>query len=148
MNPLLRLWFRMLDLPRFPNPTWHRQRLIEELKEVEEAPTQIYKLSESSDIQFNIYRAEYEGLPIQEMPRFTLPFPSPVVHAYMLAKFTSRWTFYRTAAYFANAPHSVHEVINPSKDEKLNQVASRHGMNSEGFRKVTHNILRFCVLFP
>ena len=50
------------------------------------------------------------------------------VFAYMLAKFTLRWKFYRTAPIICNAPHydSVRKVVNPSKGQKLEEVASRH----------------------
>lgn len=55
-----------------------------------------------------------------------------IVYAYMLAKFTSRWKYYRTAAIRCKASHYdlVREVVNLSKDQKLEEVASRYQIDS------------------
>ena len=59
-------------------------------------------------------------------------------YAYMLAKYTSRWAFYRTAALLCGAPDAgaVREVVNPGKDSKLDDVAVRHGIDPIAFRRV------------
>jgi hypothetical protein len=56
----------------------------------------------------------------------------------MLAKYTLRWKFYRTAAFLCNAPHYdlVREVVNPSKDHRLEEVASRHQNDPVEFKRV------------
>ena len=56
----------------------------------------------------------------------------------MLAKFTLRWKFYRTAAFICNAPYydSVCEVVNPSKDQELKEVASRHQIDPVEFKEL------------
>ncbi|KAL4923758.1 uracil phosphoribosyltransferase-domain-containing protein [Aspergillus undulatus] len=57
----------------------------------------------------------------------------------MLAKFTSRWSFYRVAAYCAGKPdwRGVREVVNPRKGMKLDEVAERHRIEKEVFRRVS-----------
>lgn len=121
---------------------------MEERREAEEANTFIENLSETSDVFFSIIRAEYDGFPVGELPPFT--YRHLLVYAYMLGKFTSRWTFYRTAAYICNAPqcHLVSEVINPKKDHKLDEVASRHQIDPIEFKRVGRRLRRVWPLFP
>lgn len=61
------------------------------------------------------------------------------VYAYMLVKYTSRWSFYRVAAYLSAAPHYdlVREVVNPRKNFKVDEVALRHGIDPARFRRVS-----------
>lgn len=68
----------------------------------------------------------------------------------MLAKFTSRWKFYQTAAYLCNAPRYdlVREVVNPRKDGKLEEVASRHQIDPVRFRRIGRRLRRVWPLFP
>ena len=68
----------------------------------------------------------------------------------MLAKFTLRWKFYRIAAIMCNAPRPdlVREVVNPSKDQKLEQVASRHQIDPVKFKIVGRRLLQIWPLLP
>lgn len=68
---------------------------------------------------------------------------------YMLAKYTSRWPFYRVAAMLCNPRHwsLVNEVVNPSKDRKLTEIASRHGIDQTDFERVSRQLRRLWPLF-
>ncbi|CAG8127488.1 unnamed protein product [Penicillium nalgiovense] len=145
----LRWWFTMLNLQRQPLASWHRARLREELRESRLAETSWQKLSETSDVLFSITRAHYYGFLIQN-PSCLAGLNSSPIYMYMLAKYTSRWSFFKAAALFCNAQHwkLVHELVNPDKDHKLTEVASRHGINEKDFRQVSHQLRRIWPLFP
>jgi hypothetical protein len=145
-DTLLRRWHGMLGLRRQSPPSWYQDRLEEEIREVVAAKTQVEKLSETSDVLFSIIRARYDGFPVQE-PSLFVNYRHILVYMYMLGKFTLRWQFYRTAAYLCRAPHyhSVHEVVNPGRDHKLREVASRHQIGPEKFERVGRWL---CWVFP
>ncbi|KAF2834671.1 hypothetical protein M501DRAFT_517854 [Patellaria atrata CBS 101060] len=142
-------WHAMLGLPRQFPPTWYRDRLREELRERRTARTPWEKLSETSDVFFSISRARYDGYPVWNMNPF-IAFRYGFVYMYMLTKYTSRWQFYRTTAIFCNIPHydSVREVVNPSKDNKMKEVASRHNINPEKFHRIGSRLRRVWPLLP
>lgn len=48
----------------------YRDRLREEMAEVEGATTMLERLSERSDVFFAISRAKHDGFPVQELPAF------------------------------------------------------------------------------
>ena len=72
--------------------------------------------------------------------------------AYMVAKFTLRWGFYRIAARLCGATRKewkgVREVINPAKDHKLGEVAARHGIDPDKFRNTGRMLRRVWPLLP
>lgn len=146
---LLRRWHEMLGLPRQSPPTWYRDRLREELRERSAATTRWQRLSETSDVFFSISRAQHDGFPVGKLPPLTNPRHTPV-YVYMLAKYTLRWQFYRMAALLCCAPcyTSVREVVNPSKDCKLEDVASRHQIDPVTFKRVGGKLRRFWPLLP
>ena len=145
---LLRRWHGMLGLPRQSPQSWYRDRIREELRELRTANTPWQKLSETSDVFFSISRAQHDGYPVRKLPTFI--FRHIPVYAYMLAKYTSRWIFYRTAAVLCKAPryHLVCEVINPSKDHKLDEIASRHQIDPGQFERVSRRLRRVWPLLP
>ena len=132
---VLKRWYGMLGLPRRPS-SWYRQGLQEELEELQEATTFWHRLSETSDVYFVITRALYDGHPLGELPSFASS-RNCLIYAYMMAKLTSRWAFYRTGAILSGAPRAnlVREVVNPSKDSKLDVVASRHALIQRSSRR-------------
>ncbi|KAI2637444.1 uracil phosphoribosyltransferase-domain-containing protein [Xylaria nigripes] len=122
---VLTRWHRLLALPRQSPPSWYQDRYREEVAEFHEATTTLQKLSEESDVFFALSRAQYDGFPVAELPHFR---PRHVfVYAYMVGKYTSRWAFYRVLAILCGARHhaTVREVVNASKDSKLEVVAPR-----------------------
>lgn len=148
-DALMRRWHRMLGLSRQSPPSWYRDRLREELRERRTANTPWQKLSETSDVFFSISRAQYDGFSVRKLPPFVAS-RHILVYAYMLAKYTLRWKFYRTAAILCHAPHYdlVREVVNPSKDHKLDEVASRHQIDPVEFKRVGRQLRRVWPLLP
>ena len=146
---LLRRWHGMLGLSRQSPPSWYRDRLWEEPRERRIAHTPWQKLSETSDVFFSITRAQYDRFPIRKLPPFVAARHVPV-YTYMSAKYTLRWGFFRTAAFFCNAPryNLVREVVNPSKDRNLVEVASRHQIDPAEFRQVGRQLRRIWPLPP
>lgn len=132
---LLRRWYGMLGLPWQSPLSWYWDRLREELRERRTATTPWQRISETSDVLFSISRAGFDGFPIRRLPSITSP-SHVLVYAYMLAKYTSRWTFYKVAAMFCRAPqyNLVREVVNPTRDHKLDEVASPHRIDREQFK--------------
>ncbi|CAZ84861.1 unnamed protein product [Tuber melanosporum] len=148
VDALLRRWHRMLGLSRQSPPSWYRDRLREELQERRTAKTSLRKFSETSDVIFSISRARYDGFPVRTLPPFVAS-RDALLYTYMLAKYTLRWKFYRTAAILCNAPcDKVREVINPRKDHKLDEVASRYQIDPVEFRRVGRQLRRVWPLLP
>lgn len=147
-DAVLRRWHGMLGLSRQSPSSWYRDRPWEELRERRAARAPWQKLSETSDVFFSISRARYDGFPIRKLPPISASC-HVLVYAYMLAKYTSRWTFYRTAAIFCNAPHYyLVSVVNPRKDHKLVEVASRHQIDLVKFKRVGRQLRRVWPLLP
>lgn len=146
---LLERWHELLGLSKQSPPSWYRDRLREELRERRLAVTRWQKLSETSDVFFAISRARYDGFPIRKLPPFAFARHIPV-YAYMLVKYTSRWKFYRAVAHLCHTPHhaSIHEVVNPSRIHKLEEVASRYNIDREEFTKVACRLRRVWPLLP
>lgn len=149
VDALLRRWHGMLGLSRQSPPSWYRDRLREELRERRTAKTPLQKLSETSDVIFSISRARYDGFPVRKLPPFVAS-RHVLLYSYMLAKYTMRWKFYRTAAIFCNAPRYdlVREVVNPGKDHKLGEVASRHQIDPVKFKRVGRRLRWVWPLLP
>ena len=141
-------WHRVLGLQRQSPRSWHRDRIYEELRERRTAKTSLQKLSETSDVFFSISRAQYDGYPIRPLPAFV--FSQVPVYLYMLAKYTSRWTFYRMVAVLCKVARYdlVREVVNPSKDHKLDEVASRHNIDLRRFHRVGRWLRKVWPLLP
>ena len=150
MRSFMHHWHGMLGLAAH-SPPWYRARLREELRERRAAPTGWQKLSETADVLFCVSRARHNGFPVRRIALFSTPtcheWP---VYAYMLAKYTSRWMLYRTAAFICGSAHyeDVREVVNPGKDAKLDEVALRHQLDPIGFKRVVRRLRRVWPLLP
>ncbi|KAL5335762.1 hypothetical protein BJX70DRAFT_374395 [Aspergillus crustosus] len=146
---MLRRWHTMLGLARQPVASWHRERVREELKERRIATKWSHRLSETSDVLFSFSRARHDGLPVRSLPRMVVPYYF-LAYTYMVAKYSSRWGFYRAAAYFSDAPRYglVREVVNPRRSAKLDEVAVRHQIDPIRFKKVCQRLLRVWPLLP
>ena len=146
---LLARWYGMLGLSRHSPPSWYRDRIREELRERRIATTPCQRLSETSDVFFSISRARFDGFPVRRLPSITGPCHL-LIYAYMFAKYTSRWSFYRMAARICRASQYdlMREVVNPTKDHNLEEVASRHRMDRAQFKRVGRRLRRVWPLFP
>ena len=145
---VLRRWHGMLGLPQQSPLSWYQDRLQEELHEQQTATTSWQRISETSNILFSISRANFNGFPICRLPSITGPL-HVLVYAYMLVKYTSCWTFYRVATMLCHAPqyNLVQEVVNPTRDHKLNEVASHHQIDQEQFKRVSCQLHQLWPLF-
>lgn len=149
LDKLLRRWHRMLGLSLQSPPSWYKDRLREELYERRTATGALQRLSETSDVYFSIIRARYDGFPLRTLPPFRVS-QHASAYAYMVAKYSSRWGFYRTAALLCRSPQygSMCEVVNPAKDRKLDEVAARHQIDPEKFKRVGRRLRKVWPLFP
>ncbi|KAK3314035.1 hypothetical protein B0H66DRAFT_369791 [Apodospora peruviana] len=149
INTLLRRWHKMLGLARQSPPTWYRDRVREELRERRAVTTFWRRLSETSDVFFSLSRARYDGFPVRPLPPFDAS-RHAAVYVYMFVKYTLRWGFYRTAARLCRAPHHdrVREVVNPAKEHKLKEVASRYRLEKTKFQRVGSQLRRIWPLLP
>lgn len=138
-------WHKFLNLQRQSPRSWHEDRFREEIEEFHNAATRLEKISEASDVFFALSRAKYDGFSIGDIP--SLGPSNTLIYGYMLAKFTSRWAFYRALACLCGA-HPVREVVNPTKDEKLETVARRHNINPERFKSTGRRLRRVWPLLP
>ncbi|KAI0163866.1 hypothetical protein GGR57DRAFT_268489 [Xylariaceae sp. FL1272] len=141
-------WHGLLGLPPQSPASWHRDRVREELREYRAARTRLEKLSEAADVVFSLSRAEYDGFLIRRLPRSASR--HLLLHGYMMAKFTSRWLFYRTLAFFCGAAcyATMREVVNPAKDQKLEQVALRHRIEPDKFIRIGRRLRQVWPLLP
>ncbi|KAK5998991.1 hypothetical protein PT974_01376 [Cladobotryum mycophilum] len=146
-QPIMQRFHRFLGLAQ-QAPDWYPARLREELAERREAKRRIDKLSETADIFYIISRSHYDGHPVRSLPPFR--FRHVFVYGYIVPKLSSRFLFYRTAAYFCGCRNikSVREVVNPAKDHKLEQVASRNEVDRDTFLRVCRRLRRVWVFFP
>lgn len=140
-------WHGLLGLPRHPK-LWYKARLREEICERRLATTPLQKLSETADVFYIMSRAQHDGFTLRKSPDFTIA--HLVVYVYLLSKYTSRWQFYRTAAFFCNHPDlvSIREVVNPSKDQKVQEVARRHGIDPIHFTRICRRLRVIWPLLP
>lgn len=134
----IRGWHNILGLPRQIPSSGYRDRLREELRERQLPKTRWQQLSETSDIFFSSSRARHDGVLVQKVPP-RLGFRHLPTYKYMLRKNNSRWSLYRTAAIFCDASLLYHicEVVNASKDSKLDEVASRCKIDPAIFREAS-----------
>lgn len=151
---LLTRWHRLLRLPRQP-PPWYKDRLREELSERRAATSPLARLSETSDVLYILSRARHDQSPLRFSPQTPLPFiilsqRLLLAYPYMVCKYTSRWAFYRAAAWMCDHPCAgeVREVVNPARDGKLLEVATRHGMEPLRFQRVCGRLRRLWPLLP
>lgn len=146
---LVKRWYGILGLPR-QVPSFYPSILAGEIEELGLAEIALEKFSETSDVYFARTRAFYDGYPADGgVPHFAT-WKNILIYAYMIGKYTLRWGFYRTAAALSSAPraHLVRDVVNPSKDSKLDVVAARHGIDQAKFRTVCHRLRWIWPLFP
>ncbi len=145
--PLRHRWHTVFGLPRKTLRPWHRARIREEFQERSEARSCLLRLSETADVVFSISRARHDGFPIAPLSAFR---SNALVYAYVVAKFSLRWGFYRVAASLCGRVWRgpVREVINPARDSKLADVAARQGVDVERFVRVARRLRWVWPLLP
>lgn len=148
MVKVMQRWHRLLGL-KVQSSSWYKARLREELAERREARTFLHRLSETADVFYTLGRAQCDGHPLRQFPTFHL-YKHPPIYGYMLLKFTSRWAFFRTAAFLSGstAYRHINEVVNPARDFKIREVASRHPVELNKFEFACHRLRHFWPLLP
>jgi len=124
---------------------WHESDIRDELKEYHEARGLISKWSELSDLSYTWTRAKWSGHLI-EAPVSLAKLYFGI--AYMFPKYTLRWLFFRRAAKRIGPSTRVHEVRNPKKIHKLNDIAKRNGLDVIQFQKACEHLLKYWPLLP
>lgn len=93
---------------------------------------------------------EHDGYPLPT--KFKPRLHSLLAYIYMLAKYSSRWSFYRycEGKSSSNGKKSIiTEVVNPKKDAKIVMVAKRWNIEDvDKFLKVAQKVRRVWPLFP
>jgi len=147
LRKILARWHACLNLSQHPRQ-WYRDRLREELHERRTARSAWQELSETADVFYIISRAQWDGYPLRQLPRFKTS--HIVVYGYLFTKYSLRWQFYRVAARRCNcpAPDAVREVVNPSKTRKIREVAERHGIHPAKFVQVCRDLRSKWPLLP
>lgn len=149
MNASSQRWLRFLKLAEQSSASWHHARIREELRERRHACSRLRRLSETADVFFSIQRARSEGVKTHDFPDVA-GLDRAVVIGYVMAKFTSRWLFYRVAARLCGCAHyrSIREVVNPAKTGKLLEVAHRHRLDGAEFCRMAHRLRAVWPLLP
>ncbi|KAF2201356.1 hypothetical protein GQ43DRAFT_371653 [Delitschia confertaspora ATCC 74209] len=144
----LKWWHTKLGLARQSGRSWYCARLLEEIREVRQANTVTERPREISDVFFALSGAHHDGIPIGEVIPL-IARRNLVVYAYMIGKYTMRWSFHRTIAWMCKGDwKEMLEVVNPDKDSKLKVVAELHGIDPEEFKLVAHRLLQMWPLLP
>lgn len=128
MEKIINYWHSILDMPKM-DVDWHKNDILDELKELEEADGLIHKWSELSDIVYTYTCARWSGHKTIECPLNKICFFVGLF--YMLPKYTLRWKFYRVLGRKINKNIKITEVRNPEKIEKLSVIAQKHNIAPE-----------------
>jgi hypothetical protein len=141
---MLNKWHDWLAMPR-ENLAWHRSDIDDELTEYEQEKNLFKKWSELSDIVYTSTRAQWTDhkldFPLSKSKYF-------IGLIYMYPKYSSRFLFFKRASKKAGAKNPIHEVRNPKRIAKLEEIAGRNGLDKDKFLKVCKNQLRFWPLLP
>lgn len=135
LGRLLHRWHAALNLPQ-QSLSWYRARLAEEIRERRCASSSLARLSETADIFYILSRSRLDGHSLRALPALNIM--QLPIYAYLFAKFTARWHFYRAAAYLSGSSdwRRVREVINPRRDHKIIEVAARQRLEPVKFTRV------------
>jgi hypothetical protein len=124
---------------------WHIADLADEMAEYDEETKLLKKWSELSDVVYTCSRGRWSGYDT-EFPYKMWQFYSGLI--YMFPKYTLRWLFYRSAGRKIGTTKDIHEVRNPKKIEKLNQIAERNNVDPKKFAEICKKQLKYWPLIP
>ena len=125
---------------------WHENDIRDELVELESARTLIERWSELSDIVYTYTRARWSG---HNTIRFPLSHTAFFVGAlYMFPKYTLRWSFFRLLGILTKSNQKITAVRNPSRPQKLIDIAVQYNIPTEQFVAKAQALLRFWPLLP
>ncbi len=131
MEKLINKWHSYLNMPK-NNLAWHKQDIEDELIELKEAKSLIYKWSEISDVVYTYTRAKWSGHTEVNFPLSKGHFYIGLL--YMFPKYTLRWKFFRVLGKQFDNNLKITEVRNPKKNEKLDVIAERYFLDKTLFK--------------
>ena len=136
---LINEWHTKLSMPKH-DLAWHKQDIVDELKELEEARGFICRWSELSDVVYTYTRAKWswhEGV--------TFPFGRLVFYwgsLYMFPKYSLRWKFFNKLGKRFNRNLNITEVRNPKKIEKLKDIALKYNLDTVRFTEEANKLIK------
>lgn len=141
---MINKWHSLLGMVKY-DESWHKNDVATELEEYNQENNLIKKWSELSDVVYTCTRGRWSGYDL-EFPLSKSGFYLGAI--YMFPKYTSRWLFFRHAGKKARAHRPVHEVRNPRKTHKLDQIAERNDINKKLFQEICEKQLSHWILLP
>jgi hypothetical protein len=135
----------MLGMPKH-DKEWHMQDIADEIRELKESRSLIYRWSESSDIVYTVTRAWWSGYPDIQSPITGVSFYLAAL--YMIPKYSLRRLFFRKVGRRMNSSKPVTEVRNPRKTHKLVNIAGYYQLDPNKFVAECNRLLRFWPLLP
>ncbi len=141
---MINSWHNWLNMTKY-GKKWHENDLQDELNEYYEEKKLIKKWSELSDVVYTSTRGQYSGHDIK------FPFSKWRLYLgliYMYPKYTGRWLFFRHAGRKAGSLEDIHEVRNPKKVKKLEQIAQRNNLEVDDFIKICNEQIKHWPLLP
>lgn len=140
---LINKWHKYLNMPKH-DLGWHEKDLNEEMDELKEAKGFVNIWSEMSDVVYAYTRAKYSGHLKLKLPLSRVQFIFGLV--YMLPKYTIRWKFFRKIGKSFDKNLNINEVSNPKKIYKLEDIANKHNLDKEVFKKRSEKLLKRWIL--
>ena len=132
-------WHSKLDMPKY-DLEWHKQDIVDELQELEEARGIIGHWSELSDVVYTCTRAEWSGCQGVIFPFSKTQFF--VGSLYMFPKYTLRWKFFKTLGKKFDKNLIMHEVRNPKKIHKLETIAKNYNLDPIKFTDEAKKLMK------
>jgi hypothetical protein len=142
---LINKWHDMLGMPKY-DEEWHRQDMVDELAEYDEASGFISTWSELSDVAYTYTRAKWSGHNSIGFPLSRIKLYIGIV--YMILKYTLRWRFFRKLGHTFDKNLDISEVRNPKKIEKLTVIAEKYNLNPEEFTDRAKSLMRHRIFLP
>ncbi len=141
---IVQKWHSWLRQPVFDR-TWHESDVADELLELHQAKSLLYKWSEMSDVVYAVSHGRWSG--------HDLAYPIPQYQVmlgfvYMYPKYTSRAVFFRRAGKKAGITRPLQSVRNPKKIHKLQTIAIEHHIDPKLFVGICQAQARRWPLLP
>ncbi len=136
-------WHSYLNIPKH-DIDWHLRDIQDEIEELKEAKSLIYRWSEVSDVVYTYTRAKWSGHEEIEFPLSKINYYVGLV--YMFPKYTLRWKFFRKIGKSFDKNLNITEVRNPKKIHKLEDIADKYNLDKDIFKKRSEKLLKRWVL--
>ena len=140
MKKIIKHWHNKLDMPKY-DLEWHKQDIVDEINEYNEAKGLICKWSELSDVVYTYTRAEWSG-------HVDIKFPFNKIYffvgaLYMFPKYSLRWKFFNKLGKKFDNNLKITEVRNPQKIEKLDNIAKKYNLDPQEFKFKAQRLMKY-----